>query len=313
MTEENPEPKKPVMRVKKSSFKSFLFLIFIFIAGMAVQRYVIAPGVIIDDTEIKIEALTYLNQMVTPGNTIEIATVSEQSGVYQLDLLINGGPYVSYITKDAELLFVEGIKTDEIVQPQTPVSVEVPKTDRPEVDLYIFSYCPAGVSTQFTYAILAQEMQDFADFNVKFFSHMHGEYEKQQNMFQECYQKMYPFEYWNYGIEFLGTVYEDCSKVRTVECDKERTEYYTSFDFNTSEIYDCVEEFGEDLYAQDIADAQALGLGYSPSLVINGVYIENYDRSAEGIKNKICEAFTEQPAICDEVLTSQDTTVTGQC
>ena len=75
----------------------------------------------------------------------------------------------------------------------------------------------------------------------------------------------------------------------------------------------CVAEKGEAIYQSEQADAANLSLHYSPSVVINGVYLENVDRSPEGLKGLICSAFNTSPASCNTTLSGGAATTSGGC
>ena len=66
-------------------------------------------------------ALNYINtNLLQPGNSAELNSVTETNGVYAIDISINGQAYTSYVTKDGKMLFTqEGIDmTKEVEAPQ---------------------------------------------------------------------------------------------------------------------------------------------------------------------------------------------------
>jgi protein-disulfide isomerase len=203
------------------------------------------------------------------------------------------------------------IQTTGTTQP----SQEIPKKDKPEVDLYIFSYCPAGTATLDAYAEVADLLKEYAIFKVKFFSDMHGNHEKQQNMIQECIQEEAPEKYWNYAKEYYEEIYQKCGNSRSVECDENASiTLMERVNIDSEKIMNCVRERGEALYSNDKNAAIQFNLQYSPSLVVNNVSLgPNFDRSSEGIKSIVCSAFTTPPEKCSQSLSSSTSSSSGRC
>ncbi|MBU0615425.1 MAG: DsbA family protein [Nanoarchaeota archaeon] len=263
------------------------------------------------------KALDFINaNLLQPGMEATSDGVEEKNGLYNIKLNIAGTPYDSYVTKDGSLLFPSVIDLNEVVEaPAAAAPVSVEPAEKASAELYIFSYCPAGSSTLDTFAEAAQILKDVADVKVKFFSNMHGEYEKQENLIQECIQEVDPETYWDYAVDFYEDVYTKCASTRDTECDKEAaTALMTKVGIDSDAVFACVEEQGEDLYAADKADAQALSLQYSPSVVVNGAYLGNAPRTPEGLKATICSGFIDAPEVCGETTLSEEQTAsTGSC
>jgi hypothetical protein len=154
-----------------------------------------------------------------------------------------------------------------------------------------------------------------ANMKVKFFSNMHGEHEKQQNMIQECIQLEAPSKYWDYASQFVKDIYPKCGSTRDINCDlQESTKLMDTLGIDSGKVLACVKDKGASLYDADIQGATTNSLQYSPSLVVNNVSLgEKFDRAAEGIKTTLCSAFTTEPTECSQTLSSQATTTGGSC
>ncbi len=196
---------------------------------------------------------------------------------------------------------------------ETPA--EITKSDKPNVDLYIFSYCPAGTAALDSFAKTALLMKNVANLKVKFYSDMHGAHEKQQNMVQECIQDIDAGKYWAYANQYVARVYSACAMSKDVACDRnESTSLMNAVGIDSAKVFACVSQRGDNLYQKDKADANTLQLMYSPSFVINGVYLENIDRTPEGIQSSICSAFNEAPSECSQKISvSSNVSSTGSC
>ena len=143
---------------------------------------------------------------------------------------------------------------------------------------------------------------------------MHGEHEKQQNMIQECVQQVAKDKYWDYASQYVTKIYNVCGAKGDIGCDKnESIKLMMSAGINSDSVMACVAQKGETLYAQDQSDAGALQLQYSPSVVVNGVYIGDADRTPNGLKNLICEGFNTAPAVCGQQLGTTAATSSGNC
>jgi hypothetical protein len=323
--EEEPEPAQKANVWKTVSFFiGILFIASVFTNGFSFGDGVTGNTISITPDEAADKAASFINtNLLQPGMEATFDSVEEDNNLYKINLLIAGTEYVSYVTKDGSLLFPSVIDLNEVVDldnsgadsgiEEAPV-VELESADKASAELYIFSYCPAGSSTLDSFAEAGKILKDVADVKVKFFSHMHGEYEKQQNIIQACIQKVDSDKYWDYAVDFYEDIYNVCGSSRDIECDKEEsTKLMEKVGIDAGAVFTCVDEEGDDLYAQDTADAGELALRYSPSVVVNGVYLSNSPRDPEGIKSTICNAFNEAPEECGSVLAEAETTSVGSC
>ena len=273
-----------------------------------------------DETKSKVEGhINALLQAQGAAVTANIESISEENNLYKLDIEIGGQVAEMYATKDGSVLFPQIIDLTTAIPPITGATTQepqiIPKTKTPEVELYIFSYCPAGSSALDSFAPVANLLNQKVDFKVRFFSDMHGEYEKQQNIIQECIQEVNSDKYFDYAEDFLEKVYQKCAPTRDAQCDKkEATILMQEKEIDSDEVFKCVEEKGEELYTNDKTLANQFKLSSSPSLVINDVSLgSSYNRSPEGLKQAICEAFESAPEECEEALSSVGPQATGSC
>jgi len=257
---------------------------------------------------------------------ITVESVKEISGMYAVNVSYQGqNKGVTFISLDGKLVGgMESIaeieaysKQQQGSQTQQQTPVEIPKTAKPNSELYIFSYCPAGTAALYSFAQTAKAIGNVADMQVKFFSNMHGEHEKQQNMMQECIQNLSKDKFWDYAIKYVETVYPACgglTPAAAIDCNKNQSiTLMKSLGINSDNILNCVTQKGAGFYEQEQSDANALALQYSPSVVVNGVYDGQADRTPEGLKTLICSAFTTAPSQCSQQLQTTSTASTGSC
>jgi len=316
MPEESSKKKTVVIRVPRANVWMIATLV---LAVLLTVLYLrggtgVVTGLSANDAANKV--IDYINKNLVQTGTATFVSVKEVSGVYEVTTSYQGQDIPIYVTKDGTLLFVsQPINTGTEVTTTTTQSTVVPKTDKPTVGLYIFSYCPAGTAALDSYAIVEKLLGSKADMRVKFFSNMHGDHELQQNEIQECIQESEPSKYWDYASKYVQEVYNKCGATRDVNCDKnESMNLMQKVGIDSEKIMNCVKENGETLYSNDKNDASKFNLESSPSLVINDLsFGYNFDRSAEGIKNLVCSAFKTPPAECSQTLSESSAAPSGGC
>jgi hypothetical protein len=249
------------------------------------------------------------------GGGVEYQGFEDLGNLYQVNVEYENQQLPVYITKDGEY-FVQGaipmegqplIPPEDGQQPtqqQQPPPQNAPKSDKPKVELFIWSYCPYGVQAQGPLVDVASLLGDNADFEAVLYYDGHGAYETQQNKIQACIQKVDEDKYWQYAAGFVEDIYSKCGPSRDIECDKtESVKLMKSLGIDDSEVMSCVDDEGEDLIAEHSARAREYGVTGSPSLVINGVKV-NTARNAEAFKTAVCGAFNSAPSDCSTVLDS---------
>jgi len=250
-----------------------------------------------------------------------VVSVEDKDTFYAVTIDFNGQETPLFVTKDGKYMVDSLVPLTGVPPPgsgsqppQQQQPQDVPKSDKPEVELFIWSYCPYGVIAQGPMAEVAQLLGDKADFKAVLFHDGHGAYEKQQNKIQECIQKEESAEkYWKYANGFVETIYPTCGQNRDIECDKlESIKIMDSVGIDSGKIMVCVDTVGDALFSQAIQNAGANGVTGSPSVVINGVKV-NVGRDAESYKNAVCNAFNSAPEECGQVLSGDAQQAAGSC
>jgi len=256
------------------------------------------------------KVLAFANAQGADATLIE---VTDQGQVYEVVLEIQGQQIPVYATKDGENLISNLIPlTTEAIAETDSSTTEIPTSATPEIGLYIWSYCPYGVTALSPFAEVAKLLGDFANFKVHLYYAGHGDFEVQQNKIQACIQELgYTENYWDYAIAFANDIYTTCSG--NITCDLEKsTTLMDSLGINSKKVLTCVESDGESLLEEHYNSAKKVSVTGSPSLVINGVKA-NVARTAEAYKVAICSAFNSVPEECSAKLDSTAGTTTGNC
>ena len=240
---------------------------------------------------------------------LEVQGVGTQGGVYVVNLSYDNDFYPFYVTKSGYFI---GESLQSIVPVKsTASSTKSVKSDIPSAELFIWSYCPYGVTALGPFAEVAKLLGNSADFKVYLYYAGHGDFEEQQNKIQACIQNLEPENYWDYAESFVETIYPKCSG--DIECDlKESTTLMNSLGIDSSAILSCVENEGDSLLQEDYNAAKDAGVQGSPTLIINGVQ-QSVSRTAESYKGAVCEAFNNVPSECSQTLDSTGSTATGNC
>jgi len=249
------------------------------------------------------------------GLALTVDGVEDLGDFYGVNYTIQGQQGVLHITKDGKYIGQLSAfpKKTSSTNTQTETPAEVPKSDKPKVELFVWGYCPYGVQAQGPMAQVAQLLKANADFEIVPYYDGHGAYETQQNKIQLCIQKLAKDKYWSYAAKFVSDVYPICSSKRTEDCDKtESVKVMKAVGIDSTAILSCVAKDGAALASAASAKAQQAGVQGSPTVTINGV-IANVARSADAYKSAICAAFNNAPSACSSKLDSTAAAAAGNC
>jgi len=335
MTEDN-ETREETTEIKKEEKKmSFDFNKILPFVGIALVAFVLGyfasgmtgmTGMVIADSSSVLsaedateKAITFANEnLLTPTVVASPAGVEERNEMYIINMSIDDGNEVTfvetYVSKDGNLLFVRP-PIDMATYAQVPASGgssgigcdDVEKTDGPVLQAFVVSYCPFGVQMQ---RILneVRKVIGYENIEVRYIgavqngrvTAMHGEQEAQENLRQICLREEQDDKFWPYLDCFMksGNV-EACLDEAGV---------------NAGVLTECMAGSGVDYAAEDFALASQFRVGGSPTLILNGKQISEFDfasgefgssemaRSAENLKQLICCSFNEMPSECSQEL-----------
>ncbi|MBU1103282.1 MAG: DsbA family protein [Nanoarchaeota archaeon] len=262
------------------------------------------------------KVVAFINSNPDLAGEVSVVSSEQDGQFYKVVINYDGQNVPVYTTLDGGSLVNKVADLNEQplpAQPSQPEQTEVPKSDRPKVELFIWSYCPYGVQAQGPLAEVVSLLSENADFEAVMYHDGHGAYETQQNKIQACIQKLDPENYWNYAAGFVENIYPKCGSSRDIECDKtESISLMDSLGIDSASVMSCVESEGAGLLSASVERAQSNGVQGSPTLLINGVKA-NVARNAEAFKTAVCSAFNEAPAECSETLSSSAAAQAGNC
>ncbi len=272
----------------------------------------------IDEAKAKTE--DFVNKyLMTSGSKASITGTSEEYGLYKMKIDIGSeSPVESYVSKDGKLFFPQAIDMDKIGGEQAAAgdkqganntaAVNVPKSDKPVVELFVMSYCPYGTQIEKGMLPVVAALGNKIDFQIKFCNYaMHDKKELDENMTQYCIQKEQPEKFAAYLKCFLAEGKSAECLDKNVNKDKiESCVKKTDADYKVTENYNNKTDWNGSYPSFNVekADNEKYGVGGSPTLIINGQEVQS-GRDSASLLSTICSAFNNAPEECGQKLNSQ--------
>jgi len=235
------------------------------------------------------------------GIDVLVNGVSEESGLYSLDVSIDGQNTSLFVTKDGKNIVNGLIPMTTESQSETETQTTVPKTEKPVVELYVFTYCPYGLQMEKATIPVVKLLGDKIDFKIRQIGAMHGDFEKVEAERQLCIEKNYPDKFLDYVLAFAEDT--SCSSGAETCLTSKLNNLYSQFGIDASKINSCMTSEGQALYDAEVSNSESKGVTGSPTLIINGVETQS-SRNEEAVKGTICEAFTSVPTQCSQKLST---------
>lgn len=313
------EIKNDSLKMKKSSLwmitsgiLAVLFVVSIFTGGFRGGITGTVVGNVLSPKEASDKATAYINtNLLTGGQTAKVKAVEESGNLYGMKLDIGGREFDTYITKDGKLLFPSVIDMDaKVEQPaeQEEQPAEVPKSDKPEVQLFVMSHCPYGTQAEKGIIPVVELLGDKINFDIKYVNYaMHGEKEVKEQLRQYCIKTEQKDKFLPYLKCFLKDGNSDTcvtevkvDKTKLGTCEKAIDEKYGL----TKTLADQASWGGRfppfPIYDKENEEYSISG---SPTLVINDKAVSSA-RSPSAFLATICGAFNEAPKECEQELST---------
>jgi len=281
--------------------------------------------------EVAKKTVEYIKKKFVQNGEVKVKDITEESGVYKLVLEIQGREFDSYATKDGQYLFPQAFNLNP------PKPKEFPKTEKPDVKLFVMSFCPFGNQAEEMLMPVVDLLKDKADIQLHYiiysnyasgypdycldkenkYCSMHGIGELNQDIRELCVWKYQRDKFWDF-------VKEINEKTNAQNVDQKWEAIAKNLGINVEKIKECQTNEAYNLLDQEIAltsktypvqDPEAFGtdktsISGSPTLVINGI-IYTGNRSAEDFKKAICSAFKNPPSECKTDLSANSSQNTG--
>ncbi len=279
-----------------------LLIISVFTHGFGIKSITGATSLNIEE---QVKAYIEKN-LVDSGTKVVVNDLQEENGIYKVSIDVNGQKFDSYVSQDGKLLFPTVIDmTKEVPTGTQATQQEVPKTDKPKDELYVFTYCPYGLQMEKTVIPVAKLLKDKIDFKIRQIGAMHGEYEKIEAERQLCIEKNYEDKFLDYVLAFAADTKIGNCKGEATCLSKELNPIYSDLGISSSKIDNCMKDDAEKLYADEEKNAAGNGVSGSPTLIINNIETQS-ERNPEAVKALICSAFKSTPEECNQKLSSNN-------
>ncbi|HDQ22427.1 MAG TPA: hypothetical protein ENN28_00445 [Candidatus Uhrbacteria bacterium] len=263
------------------------------------------------------QALSFINNyLVEPGNEVSIKDLTDDGSVYKMTVVLKDGSELdAFLSKDGKTFFPQGFDIEEISaeaealgSEEDDIIINLPKTDRPVVELFVMSHCPYGTQIEKGILPVIELLGDKIDFELKFCDYaMHGQIELNEQMNQYCIQKEQNDKFLAYLSCFLesGDSLACISKTGINQSSLNNCLAKTDKEYQVTSKFEANENWQSgyppfDVHSEDNEKYEVRG---SPTLIINGVQ-SSTGRDAQSLLNAICSAFNSLPAECSQQLDS---------
>jgi len=260
------------------------------------------------------------NNLVQPGTKIEVTGAALENGLYKVSFKVGTQAVDSFITKDGSKFFPQAMDIDEVAKqaadskakPEAKNTTPAPKTDVPEVNLFVMSYCPYGTQIEKGILPVINALGAKIKFTLKFVDYaMHDKKEIDENLRQYCIQKNQPAKLSAYLTCFLkkgqGTEADCMTSAGVATAQVTSCVVATDTQFKITESYNDKSKWSNGTYPPfdvDKADNQKYGVQGSPTFIINGQET-SVGRDPASMLKAICDAFNTAPAECQKQLASE--------
>lgn len=273
----------------------------IFVLIIIFSGFMGVAGNVISEKKAGDSLVGFLNEQTGGG----VSYVSSESDglLYKVTVSYNDQDIPVYVTKDGKY-YVQGVS--EIKQVSVSDSSDdettnqnIPKTDKPKVELFVMSYCPYGTQAEKGIIPVVELLGDKIDFDLRFVYYaMHptsGEVE--ENLRQYCIQKDQEDKFTDYLSCFLKEGKSDACLTEAKIDKAKMNSCYSAAD----KEFDVLKNKNDKsswlsgyypLFNVDKELNEQYDIGGSPTLVINGVQVSSA-RSPASYLDVVCQAFTD--------------------
>lgn len=293
--------------------KEVLLIGFAVLVAAALGAYALyfrTTGLSISDA--KVLAEKFINEnLLGQGMTASIENIVEEGGLYKISLDVSGQAATSYLTKDGKLFFTQALDIAEIEKQAADAKkqAETVKSDKPEVELFVMSYCPYGTQMEKGILPVLGALGDKINFLLKFVGYaMHDKKEVDENTRQYCIQKEQNDKLSGYLTCFLKAG-DATGCIASTGVDNAKLANCVSAadaQFSITKNFNDKNSWSGQYPPFDInkADNEKYSVQGSPTLVINGTTVST-QRDPASILQAICSAFNNQPTECLNQLSAE--------
>ncbi|MCX8158379.1 MAG: hypothetical protein N3D73_01805 [Candidatus Diapherotrites archaeon] len=284
---------------------------------------------------IKQKTLNYIKNNILPSqyivkiidsNKISDTLYALVVGIYDTNNSLLGAQVLYATSEGKYMIFGNILDMDKPLPKSQPPNQnaeaqtkEIPKTNKPKIELFVMSHCPYGIQMEKAILPVLNILKDKIDFELKFVDYaMHGEVEVREQVRQYCIQKEQKDKFLEYLACFVDSQNSD-KCLESSEIDKQTLEKCiekTDNDYNISKNLNDKSSYLSGRFPIFLiykTDNEKYNVQGSPTLIINGVAV-NPQRTPQAILTEICKAFIQKPNECEYKFTNNSTpAVAGSC
>lgn len=351
MTEESTQP-------YKGFFQPALFLVIgLLLGGLTVYSYTMlqnpgedstnnhsdicaTPGDTLNNNDLNDDlnddglvdrAILFLNKEFLEKQSLEARLDNvTQSGLRIVSFSIFAGDqnidsYKAYLTDDGGLILANPIDISNYTPSETVELSDYPKSDKPDVKLFVMSFCPFGQQAEAGLKPVAELLGKSANIEPHFviysryadggpdycmdngtYCSMHGMAELVEDIRQLCVWKYQKDKWWAY-VDYIN---KNCALSNIEECWKSAAD---ATGIDKDQIATCAKNEALELLEAELKLNTEYGVTGSPTVLINDVGYSG-SRTPEAYKKAICSAYNNPPAECETPLgASSSSTASGRC
>jgi hypothetical protein len=319
-----PEQASPVL-FGKGTIALIIGIVVILVALLVTGMMQTGQGTVVPPAACSEKAIAYINNnLVAPGTTVELVSINENKGLYELKSRYQAQDITVYATKDCSLLFTNAVNISASAGgQQSPQATKTPvKSARPTVDLYVMAFCPYGTQAETVMSPVVDLLGSKADIRIRYITtvsgstvdsvdSLHGPSEAKEDLQQVCINRYYPEKYWSYIKTFNEQCYPAWQNATALASCRKNT--LSTLSIDSAKIDSCAQgSEGITLLKTDETAAGKDSASASPMLFVNGVQYSGA-RTPEAFKQAICNSFETMPAECKTVLASTSASASGGC
>ncbi len=312
-----------------------------FVFWQAKQGKIDLPALLLGSRADKLgaEAIDFINKnLLPPGTTATLVKITNEGSVYKIQIKIGNEEPDVYVSKDGKFLFTAAFEMKKAETKTSPApSQELPKADRPDVKLFVMSYCPYGLQMEKVYLPVYQLLKDKVDWQPRYviyqdycaqasgdqkttcekqycfksgsetYCSMHGVAEINQDIREICAFQMGDLDKW---WKFISAKNSNCTVNDIETCWKGQAQ---AAGLDTAKIESCFNSQKYTLAKVEIEEMAKYKATGSPMVFINDAEY-NGGRAPEDYKKAICDSFDSAPSECQTSLgTTSTNTASGGC
>jgi hypothetical protein len=231
----------------------------------------------------------YLNERT--GGGVEYKSTEAMGDLYKVMVSYQGQEIPVFITKDGKYFVQGALPIDAQADNSTPSAsntpsqqkpVELPKSDKPKVELFVMTYCPYGTQAEKGIISAFKALGSKIDANIRFVHYfMHGDKEEKETYTQICIREEQKDKY----LDYLQCFLEAGDSAGCI----------TKTKVSQAKLDSCVQNRAKDYYKKDSDLSQKYGVQGSPTLIVNEQEA-NSGRDSASFLTTICSAFNTAPS-----------------